>query len=267
VRTEVGDVRVHHVEHGDGVPFVVLHGAGVDHREVEGALEPMLGGLTGVRRVYPDLPAHGATTTPPGLTSNDGVVEVLLDFVDEVAGDGPFLVGGHSLGGYLAGAVAARRRDRVAGLALVCPARRTARDVPPPTVVRDDADARDVLDPADVAGFEEYLVVRTARTARCYRDLVVPGAGLTDEDAFLRVYESWALRDAPGPDDPQPYPTIVLAGRQDSSVGWSDPATLVDVYPHGTLAVLDGAGHALLHEQPDVVAALLRHWLAGVGVR
>ena len=266
MRTQVGDVRVHHVEHGDGVPFVVLHGAGSDHREVAGALEPALAGLDGVRRVYPDLPAHGATTAPDGLTSSDGVVEVLLGFVDEVVGDGPFLVGGHSLGGYLARAVAARRRDRVVGLALVCPARRTARDIPAATVVRDDPDARDVLDPTDVAGFEEYLVVRTARTARCYRDLVLPGARATDEEAFARVYGAWALRDVPGADDPQPYPTLVLAGRQDSSVGWSDAAGLADVYPRSSVAVLDGAGHALLHEQPEVVAALLRHWLGQAGV-
>ena len=263
---EVGGVRVHHVEHGDGVPFVVLHGAGVDHREVAGALEPLLGDVAGLRRVYPDLPAHGRTVAPAHLTAGDDVVEVLLRFVDRVAGGGPFVIGGHSLGGYLARAVAARRPDRVVGLALVCPAARSARDVPAHRVLHDEPGAADVLDRVDVPGFEEYLVVRTARTAQAYRDHVLPGTRLCDEDGFGQVYGRWALRDAPDADAPQPYPTLILAGRHDASVGWADAVKLLDVYPRASLTVADGAGHALLHEQPDLVAALLRHWIAGLGL-
>lgn len=147
---------------------------------------------------------------------------------------------------------------------LVCPAARTSGDVPPPTVVRTEPGVEQVLDADDVAGFEEYLVVRTPQTARRYRDRVLPGTRLVDEQGLARVLARWPLTDAPGPDDPQPYPALVLAGRQDASVGWSDAAALLEVYPHGTLTVLDGAGHALLHEHPDVVAALLRHWFASV---
>lgn len=29
----LGDVSVHYEQHGDGVPLLVLHGAGADHRE------------------------------------------------------------------------------------------------------------------------------------------------------------------------------------------------------------------------------------------
>jgi pimeloyl-ACP methyl ester carboxylesterase len=32
-------------------------------------------------------------------------------------------------------------------------------------------------------------------------------------------------------------------------------------YPHATLAVLEGTGHALMHEQPELTAQLLRDWL------
>lgn len=260
-------MRVHHVEHGDGLPFVVLHGVGVDHREVAGALEPAFTdgpGIMGVRRVYPDLPGMGRTVAPPRLRSNDDVVDVLLGFVDQVAGGGPFVVGGHSLGGYLARAVAARRQGQVAGLVLVCPAAPSAGDVPPHAAVRTDPGVEDVLAPADVAGFEEYLVVRTPQTARRYRDRVLPGTRLADEPALRRILAGWELRDVPGPGDPQRYPALIVAGRQDASVGWSDAAALLAVYPHATLTVLEGAGHALLHEHPDVVAALLRHWFAGL---
>lgn len=38
----VDAVLVHDVAHGTGRPVVVLHGAGVDHREVEACVEPAL---------------------------------------------------------------------------------------------------------------------------------------------------------------------------------------------------------------------------------
>jgi pimeloyl-ACP methyl ester carboxylesterase len=39
---------------------------------------------------------------------------------------------------------------------------------------------------------------------------------------------------------------------------------LVERYSHGTLAVIDGAGHALMHERPEILAALLAISLAGL---
>ena len=56
----VGDVTVHYVEHGDGAPVLVLHGAGVDHREAAACFEPALGARDGFRRIYPDLQALAA---------------------------------------------------------------------------------------------------------------------------------------------------------------------------------------------------------------
>ena len=38
----INGVLVHYVEHGGGVPLVALHGAGVDHREIEAAIEAII---------------------------------------------------------------------------------------------------------------------------------------------------------------------------------------------------------------------------------
>ena len=54
-------------------------------------------------------------------------------------------------------------------------------------------------------------------------------------------------------------------GRQDSTVGYLGAADLFDHYPRATLAVLDNAGHALPHEQPELLAGLLQEWLARTG--
>jgi pimeloyl-ACP methyl ester carboxylesterase len=251
----INDVLVHYVEHGGGVPLVALHGAGVDHREIEAAVEAIVPG-TGFRRIYPDLPGMGRSTAD-GLTCNDDVVTLLGDFIDQL-GAGPVLLLGHSYGGYLARGVAARRPDGVLGLALVCPVAEWSGNVPGHNVVRKDADAYDELEPAQRAGFDEYFVVRTRGTARRYRDSVVPGTTLVDEAALQRIFAGWTVEVGSSPFS---APTLVVAGRRDSVVGYADVAVLLDGYPHASLAVIEDAGHAVMHERPDLLAALIGDWL------
>jgi pimeloyl-ACP methyl ester carboxylesterase len=251
----INDVLVHYAEHGAGVPLVALHGAGVDHREIEAAIESILP-VQRLRRIYPDLPGMGHSTAS-GLTCNDDVVTLLCGFIDHL-GAGPVLLLGHSYGAYLARGVAARRPDSVLGLALVCPTAEQATSVPDHQVVRQDADAYDELSPAQRAGFEDYIVLRTRETARRYRDHVAPGTALVDEAALERIFSGWAVDVGTSTFS---APTLIVAGRRDSVVGYADAAGLLDSYPHATLAVIEDAGHALMHEQPDLLAALVGDWL------
>lgn len=61
-----------------------------------------------------------------------------------------------------------------------------------------------------------------------------------------------------------PGPTLVVAGRLDSTVGYAAAADLLDHYPHASLAVIDDAGHALPHERPELLRALMTDWLVRV---
>ena len=100
MESRAGKVVVHYVEHGAGRPVLVLHGAGVDHREAEACFEPALEGVGGLRRIYPDLPGMGRTIAPDTLRSADDVLHTLLDFVDAVIGGTSFLLIGRSAGAY-----------------------------------------------------------------------------------------------------------------------------------------------------------------------
>src|SRR4029453_12544769 len=112
----VGQVVIHYVEHGTGRPVLVLHGAGVHHREAEACFELVFDGIAGLRRIYPDLPGMGRTIAPETLRSAEDVLDTLLDFAEEVIGGTGYLLIGHSAGGYYAKAMAARRPAQVAGL-------------------------------------------------------------------------------------------------------------------------------------------------------
>jgi pimeloyl-ACP methyl ester carboxylesterase len=251
----VGQVVLHYVEHGTGRPVLVLHGAGVDHREAEACFELVLDGVAGLRRIYPDLPGMGRTTAPETLRSADDVLDTLLNFADEVIGGTAYLLIGHSAGAYYAQAMAARRPAQVAGLALVCPLLPGLRDVPEHRIVAGSSEIGD-----DV--FRSYFVIQTPEMLERYEHYVAPAAALVDQAALERISERWALTFDHSP--AYAGPTVVVAGRLDSTVGYAAATDLVDHYPHASLAVVDDAGHALPHEQPELLRALLTEWLARV---
>ena len=250
----VGDVDLRYVEHGTGTPVVVLHGAGVDHREPEACFDPTLDRYGGLRRIYPDLPGMGRTRAPESVRSADDVLDVLLGLVDEVAGDGRALVAGHSAGAYYAQAIAARRPARVAGLALICPLLPETHDVPPHRVVVGNGDLGD-------DDFRSYFVVQTQEMLDRYQQYVAPGAAMADHEAMERIGDRWRLTDPPADLPAYPGPTLLVAGRLDSTVGYAATADLHAHYSAATLAILDAAGHALPHEQPVLLGALVVDWL------
>jgi pimeloyl-ACP methyl ester carboxylesterase len=251
-----GDVPVHHVEHGEGSPVLALHGAGVDHRELMACLDPVFEALTGYRRIYPDLPGMGRTPAPEAIRSGDDVLGVLLEFIDGVIGDQPLLVVGHSAGGYYAQAIAGHRPEQVLGLALLCPLLTGTHDVPEHEVLHRSGDIGN-------AEFRDYFTVQTAETLDRYERYVEPAARLADGSALARIGERWELTP---PEERAPYqrPMLLVTGRQDSTVGYAAAWDLLEHYPRATFAVLDRAGHALPHEQPELLRALVTEWLGRV---
>jgi pimeloyl-ACP methyl ester carboxylesterase len=260
----VSGVPVHYAEHGSGTPVLALHGAGVDHREIAGALEPIFRVAPGFRRLYPDLPGMGLTPAPVTINSNDDVLDILLGLIDSTIGDEPFLVMGQSYGGYLARAVANRRPEQVVGLALICPVGAHTRNVPAHEVLVSSAELTGKLSPELEASYRSYFVVQTAETLRRFQEFVAPAASLVDEPGLMRIFSHWELRDLPEAAATYSHPVLILAGRQDATAGYTGPWELVEHYPRANFAVLDRAGHALLHEQPALTQALVIEWLARV---
>ncbi|MEO7334018.1 MAG: alpha/beta hydrolase [Gemmatimonadales bacterium] len=264
----VRDIPIHYEELGEGRPVVLLHGFSVDHRVMIHAYEPIFaarpgdGDGPGWRRIYPDMPGHGATPAPGWLASEDDMLDVLVDFVDAVTGEeeGPVVIGS-SWGAYLGHALANRRADRIDGLMLTVPvvrADRARRDLPPRTVLVSDPVAVADAQPGEEL-WPEIAVIQTLEMLARFRAW---GALQPPDEAFQeRLEPRYAFSFEDQLTARIEAPALIVAGRQDSIAGYRDAWPLLEHLPRATFAVLDRAGHALEDEQSGLFAALAAEWL------
>lgn len=82
-------------------------------------------------------------------------------------------------------------------------------------------------------------MVRDGPTHDRFLHEVAQGLSLGDADAQTRIEAASELSFLPEEGAPLDVPTLVVTGRQDSSVGFEDQYALLKHYPHATFAVLD----------------------------
>ncbi|WP_437733566.1 alpha/beta fold hydrolase [Sorangium sp. So ce1335] len=270
MRCKVKDLEIEVEVIGSGTPILMLHGWGPDHRLMKGCMEPVFRSAPGRwRRVYFDLPGMGRTPGRPWIDGSDGMLEVVLGLVDQVLPGERFLVAGESYGGYLARGVVHERPQSVAGLLLVCPVaveETREANAPPLRVLERDEAFLATLSDDDRRAFASIHVRQVPAVWERFRDEILPGLRAADT-AFLernlgpKVTFSFAV-DALEP--PFPGPTLMLAGRQDSVVGYRDLWGILEAYPRASFVLLDRAGHNLQTEQPALFEAAVTEWLERV---
>jgi pimeloyl-ACP methyl ester carboxylesterase len=263
MRVRLGKVTVYYESFGKGRPFVGLHGFGPDHRLMKGCLEPVFRRRKGWRRIYPDLPGMGKTLAKDWIVNSDEMLEVVLEFLDKVVPNQRIVLAGESYGGYLARAVTQNKHRLVDGLLLICPliiADQEKRKLPQPKVLLEDSEFLSALGEKDLADFKPGHVVLTRRIWERFSREVLPGLKAADSRFLQKIQEegyafSFDLEAFCRTFD---KPSLLLAGRQDSSVGYSDAWSIMDKYPRMTFAVLDKAGHDLQIEQETDCGSYVR---------
>jgi len=259
------DITVHYEEYGEGMPILMLHGYTPDHRLMTGCMEPIMSERRGWRRIYLDLPGMGKTRGEQWITSSDQMLDVVLQFIDQVLPGQRFLVAGESYGGYLAQGIVYWRPEMVDGLFLLCSvviARHADREVPPPTVLVENPALMASLSTADAEEFGSMAVVQDETGWQRFRNEIMPGLAAADQPFLAKVREQFEFSfDVITPAMTFEAPTLILAGRQDASVGYRDAWRILEQYPRATFAVLDRAGHNLQIEQATLFSVLMSEWL------
>ncbi|MBC6697447.1 alpha/beta fold hydrolase [Hymenobacter puniceus] len=235
----------------DSLTFVYLHywaGSGRAFQAVSELLTPDFAVLA------PDLGGFGGAAAPAGGYTVDAYAEEVAAFVAAQHLQQYVLVG-HSMGGKIALALAARQPAGLRGVALLSPS-------PPTPEPMTDADRKASLHAwGKQATAEQTLQHITARPlAPALRQQVIEDNLRSSKAAW----DAWLLHGsrenlANRMCEVQ-VPCALLAGDQDAVMSPSvHGLETLPLLPEGTpLEIIAGAGHLLPYEAPDEVAALLR---------
>ncbi|WP_220201004.1 alpha/beta fold hydrolase [Reticulibacter mediterranei] len=259
------NVPVYYESCGSGLPILLIHGYMPDHRVMKGCMEPLFVQRSGWQRIYLDLPGMGQTPSNEHIKSTDDLLDVVVDFIDAVIPGHSFLIAGTSYGGYLSRGVLRRKFDQVAGMALICPVifgDRSQRDLPPRTVIVENARLLAELVPADAEEYSSLAVVQNEENWQRFRDEILSGMSIADEAFLQRISQRYSYTfDVDVLPQPFSKPVVILAGRQDQVTGYRDAWRILENYPRGTFAVLDRAGHNAHIEQHHLFQVLVGEWL------
>src|SRR5665647_99550 len=264
-RINLLDSEIYYEIYGEGIPVLMIHGWSVDHRLMSGCLEPVFAVYPShFKRIYIDLPGMGLSRAGESIQCSDQVLDVLLAFVDAVIPGQKFLLAGESYGGLLSRGLLRKRSIDILGLLLICPSvtpDQSKRNVPPFTVMTKDNEFLFRLSNTERREFIYINVVQTQKVWDKFKADVYPAIMMYDR-AFLDHRLDGAFSYEVDPlEKPFEKPCLILAGRQDSSVGYKDQFTLLDDYPHASFAILDRAGHNLQIEQEGLFNCLVSEWL------
>ncbi len=255
---------------GSGLPIIMIHGWGPDHRSLKGCMEPLFKGYEGdFRRIYFDLPGMGKTKGNEWLSSTDRMLELVIDFIEGIVPNQAFLLVGESYGGYLARGVVKKRQDLVKGMLLKCPLAKHEtqfKNAPAFRVLARDNSLEDILSEEEKAYFEPVTVIQTREVWMRFKEEVLPGLRVADHEY---INKNWGKRapfsfDVDELENPLEKSVLILMGKQDSMVGYIDSWHFLKNYSRASFMILDNAGHNLQIEQPGLFNCLVKDWLEKV---
>lgn len=238
----------------DGVPLVLLHGFPLDHRMWLDAAAHVQG-----RPIHvPDLlgaAARARDLPEPSIEASADAVAAALD----AAGVRAAAVAGLSMGGYVALALAERRPDLVAALALLDTKSTADTEEARANRLRiaDAAESGATVDP--VRPMAQTLVGPTTRETRPEKSEQI--AAWIDEQDPAGV--GWSQRAmAARPDRTHVLeaftgPVLVLVGAEDDITPLAGAEHMAAAARDAVLVVVPGAGHMSALEQPAAVGAAL----------
>ncbi|HEX9077587.1 MAG TPA: alpha/beta fold hydrolase [Anaerolineae bacterium] len=245
-----------------GTPLLLIHGFPLD-RTLWLAQTHSLADVA--RVIAPDLRGCGESGMPSGTVTMDTYAEDLNALLDSL-GVQRAIIGGLSMGGYIAFAFFRKYPQRVRGLVL--------------------ADTRAQPDSAEgKKGRDENIALVREKGAGAIADKMLPKM-LTPETAQARpevanavrdlmarqpvkgiVAQLSALRDRPDSTSTLPrinVPTLVVVGAQDTLTPPKDSEMMRDAIQGARLVMIPGAAHLSNYEQPQAFDRAVREFIKSI---
>ena len=255
---KLNGIQIAYTDEGTGLPLLFIHGFPLNRGAWSHQVEAF---KSRYRVIVPDLRGFGESGSSKGPVSMDRFAEDIWALAQHL-GLGPTILAGHSMGGYVALAIARTYPAMLRGLALVgtkagmdsaeaASARRlTAEKVQQEgTSVVVDAMAPKMLSASDIEGHKAASV----------RACMAPA----NSEGIIGALLGMAGRpDAHDVLDKIRVPTLVIAGSDDSIIPPSESEALAKAIPDAQLRIIPRAGHLVALDQGDAFNEAMQEWLA-----
>ncbi len=264
--------QIHYRDQGkrDRAAIILLHGSNSSLH----TWEPLIARLGGDYRIVTlDLPGHGLTGGTPDKDYSAAGMAAAIDVVAAKLGLDHFVLGGNSMGGWVAWRYALAQPTRVDALLLLDAAGMPllrGEKAPPSNIgfrilkypagrwLAAQITPRSLVEPSLRGSVEKGGIVDDAMIDRYWELLRFPGnreatglrAQVNREPAIAA--EVGAIK----------APTLILFGAQDRIINPSAAQTFHDRIAGSEILLLDGVGHLPMEEAPDATAKVIADFLS-----
>ncbi|MCA9968609.1 MAG: alpha/beta fold hydrolase [Anaerolineales bacterium] len=258
--TEEMEFTMAYLDSCDRPTLLLIHGFPFSSAMWELQIED-LGDL--VRVVAPDLRGFGRSSAPPPPYTVGTYADDCADLLDYLAIPGPVVVGGLSMGGYVALEFYRRYPERVAGLILA--ATRAGADSESAQAGRDataEAVQEKGVDVLVDGMLPKLLAPETAETQPDVVDFVrelIEGASVNGAVGALMAMKT--RPDSTGMLADIGVPTLIIHGADDALIPLAEAQAMYEAIPDAELVVVPDAGHLPNLEQPDVFSDAVADFL------
>lgn len=257
IATRAGQVAVRTV--GEGPMLLMLHGVGSSARSFRLQLDAFRNNF---QIVVWDAPGYGSSETPED-SSIDTYADAAADIIAELSNDGSAHVVGVSWGSMIATRLAISTPEAVKTLTLVASSRGHGLG----TGREDQMQSR--LDAVNKFGIAAFFATRIATL---FGERPVPETVQQEarsiatwdirEDGYIAALESMLSLDHMPNMHRVTAPTLVVVGSEDDVAAPDEAAALHERMPNSELLVVDGIGHLVNQEAPELFNEALRAHIA-----
>jgi pimeloyl-ACP methyl ester carboxylesterase len=253
------------LDEGPGPAVVLLHGFPLSNA----MWKEQVNGVGSIYRIIaPDLRGHGGSPTPDGVYTMDEMADDVIELLNRLGLEVPVVIGGLSMGGYVALSLVARYPARVRGLMLMDT--RAGTDLPEAAQKREEM-AREVLTTGNVKAVIDAMVPRlfAKKTIEERAERVAYLREAMEKNTPRGI--AGALRGMAARPDRRDdlarikVPTLVMVGEEDVITPPNEALALADAIEGARLEVVANAGHMAPYENPAVANAVISRFLDGLG--
>jgi len=243
---------------GTGVPVLLVHAIGCDHRMWDGlgtALSPRF------RVIRMDVRGHGRSAVTPRPYSLDQLADDARDLLDSLKIDKAHWVG-LSMGGMIGQAFALRHPQRLRKLVLANTTSTYGTQGPEMWEARAKAVGEGGMAAVKELAMQRYFTDDFRASSSDVVDRIGAGFLATDPEGYIACCNAIRDLDFSGDLHRIKAPTLVIAGEKDVGTPVAMSKAIADAIPGATLAVIPGAAHLSAVENPEAFNKLVEDFLA-----